>query len=218
MDYVISILPALLSGVQMTLAVFAITLLGAIPLGMIVAVGLLYRGKNPLAVAGKGLLNGYIWLFRGTPLLLQLIFVFYVLPLVHIVFDRFSAVIFTFILNYAAYFAEIYRGGFGAIEEGQFEAASVLNLTRWQTLRYVVIPQVLKVVLPSMGNEVINLVKDSSLVYVIGLGDLLRAGEVATARDVTLVPLVLVALLYLIMTLVLTLLQRRVEKAFSYYK
>ena len=218
MSYINSILPALLDGVKMTLGVFFLTLIGAIPLGMLVSVGLIQRGKNIVAKAGKAILSAYIWVFRGTPLLLQLIFVFYGLPLIGIVFDRFSAVIFTFILNYAAYFAEIYRGGFGAVEEGQFEAATVLNMTRWQTLRYVVIPQVLKIVLPSMGNEVINLVKDSSLVYVIGLGDLLRAGEVATSRDVTLVPLVLVAVIYLVMTLLLTLLQRRVEKSFSYYK
>ncbi|KRN25595.1 amino acid ABC transporter permease [Lacticaseibacillus camelliae] len=218
MSYINSILPALMDGVKMTLGVFFLTLIGAIPLGMLVSVGLIQRGKNILAKAGKAILSAYIWVFRGTPLLLQLIFVFYGLPLIGIVFDRFSAVIFTFILNYAAYFAEIYRGGFGAVEEGQFEAATVLNMTRWQTLRYVVIPQVLKIVLPSMGNEVINLVKDSSLVYVIGLGDLLRAGEVATSRDVTLVPLVLVAVIYLVMTLLLTLLQRRVEKSFSYYK
>ena len=218
MSYINSILPALLDGVKMTLGVFFLTLIGAIPLGMLVSVGLIQRGTNIVAKAGKAILSAYIWVFRGTPLLLQLIFVFYGLPLIGIVFDRFSAVIFTFILNYAAYFAEIYRGGFGAVEEGQFEAATVLNMTRWQTLRYVVIPQVLKIVLPSMGNEVINLVKDSSLVYVIGLGDLLRAGEVATSRDVTLVPLVLVAVIYLVMTLLLTLLQRRVEKSFSYYK
>lgn len=218
MSYINSIMPALMDGVKMTLGVFFLTLIGAIPLGMLVSVGLIQRGKNILAKAGKAILSAYIWVFRGTPLLLQLIFVFYGLPLIGIVFDRFSAVIFTFVLNYAAYFAEIYRGGFGAVEEGQFEAATVLNMTRWQTLRYVVIPQVLKIVLPSMGNEVINLVKDSSLVYVIGLGDLLRAGEVATSRDVTLVPLVLVAIIYLVMTLLLTLLQRRVEKSFSYYK
>lgn len=218
MSYINSIMPALLAGVKMTLGVFFLTLIGAIPLGMLVSVGLIQRGKNIFAKAGKAIIEAYIWIFRGTPLLLQLIFVFYGLPLIRIVFDRFSAVIFTFILNYAAYFAEIYRGGFGAVEEGQFEAATVLNMTRWQTLRFVVIPQVLKIVLPSMGNEVINLVKDSSLVYVIGLGDLLRAGEVATSRDVTLVPLVLVAIIYLIMTLALTLAQRRIEKAFSYYK
>ncbi len=218
MHYVFQILPALLAGVKTTLSVFCLTLIGAIPLGMLLSVGLMHKAKSWLGKLGNWLLTAYVWLFRGTPLLLQLIFVFYGLPLIGIVFDRFNAAIFAFILNYAAYFAEIFRGGFGAVEEGQFEAATVLNMTRWQTLRYVVIPQVLKIVLPSMGNEVINLVKDSSLVYVIGLGDLLRAGNVATARDVTLVPLVLVGAIYLVMTAVLTWGQKKVEKSFSYYR
>ncbi|KRK73229.1 amino acid ABC transporter permease [Lacticaseibacillus nasuensis JCM 17158] len=212
------ILPALLSGLKLTLGLFALTLVGALPLGMVLAVGLVPHVKSIIGRIINWVLTAYVWLFRGTPLLLQLIFVFYGLPLVGIVFDRFNAAAFAFILNYAAYFAEIFRGGFGAIEQGQFEAATVLNLTRWQTLRYVVIPQVLKIVLPSIGNEVINLVKDSSLVYVIGLGDLLRAGNVATSRDVTLVPLVLVGIIYLLLTAIFTFLQRRVEKAFAYYR
>jgi polar amino acid transport system permease protein len=211
-------LPALLSGLKLTLGLFALTLVGALPLGMVLAVGLVPHVKSIIGRIINWVLTAYVWLFRGTPLLLQLIFVFYGLPLVGIVFDRFNAAAFAFILNYAAYFAEIFRGGFGAIEQGQFEAATVLNLTRWQTLRYVVIPQVLKIVLPSIGNEVINLVKDSSLVYVIGLGDLLRAGNVATSRDVTLVPLVLVGIIYLLLTAIFTFLQRRVEKAFAYYR
>ncbi len=136
----------------------------------------------------------------------------------HIVFDRYSAALVAFILNYAAYFAEIFRGGFLAIDNGQFEASALLNMTRMQTLRYVVMPQVVKIVLPSVGNEVINLVKDSSLVYVIGLGDLLRAGNIASARDVTLVPLVMVGLIYLLLTLGLTVLLKRLEKAFAYYR
>ncbi|WP_056950433.1 amino acid ABC transporter permease [Lacticaseibacillus nasuensis] len=218
MTYIMQILPALLSGLKLTLGLFALTLVGALPLGMVLAVGLVPHVKSIIGRIINWVLTAYVWLFRGTPLLLQLIFVFYGLPLVGIVFDRFNAAAFAFILNYAAYFAEIFRGGFGAIEQGQFEAATVLNLTRWQTLRYVVIPQVLKIVLPSIGNEVINLVKDSSLVYVIGLGDLLRAGNVATSRDVTLVPLVLVGIIYLLLTAIFTFLQRRVEKAFAYYR
>ncbi|EPC63339.1 amino acid ABC transporter permease [Lacticaseibacillus paracasei subsp. paracasei Lpp14] len=185
---------------------------------MILSVGLIPKPKSILGKAGKGLLEGYVWVFRGTPLLLQLMFIFYGLPIIGLVFDRFSAALVAFILNYAAYFAEIFRGGFGAIDEGQFEASTVLNMTRWQALRYVVIPQVVKIVLPSIGNEVINLVKDSSLVYVIGLGDLLRAGNIASARDVTLVPLVLVGIIYLLLTLILTFLQKRIESAFSYYR
>ncbi|WP_130846764.1 ABC transporter permease subunit, partial [Lactiplantibacillus mudanjiangensis] len=130
------------------------------------------------------LLNLYVWLMRGTPLLLQLIFVFYGLPVIGIVFNRFDAALIAFILNYAAYFAEIFRGGFQAVDDGQIEAASVLGLTYPQTILKIIVPQTVKIVLPSVGNEVINLIKDSSLVYVIGIGDLLRAGNVASARDV----------------------------------
>lgn len=153
-----------------------------------------------------------------TPLLLQLIFVFYGLPLVGLTLGRFDAALFAFILNYTAYFAEIFRGGLQSIDKGQYESAKVLRLTYWQTIRKIVTPQVVKIVLPSIGNEVINLVKDSSLVYVIGIGDLLRAGNVATSRDVTLVPLVMVGVVYLVMTAVLTFILRKLEQYYSYWK
>ncbi len=155
---------------------------------------------------------------RGTPLLLQLIFVFYGLPLVGLTLGRFDAALFAFILNYTAYFAEIFRGGLQSIDKGQYESAKVLRLTYWQTIRKIVTPQVVKIVLPSIGNEVINLVKDSSLVYVIGIGDLLRAGNVATSRDVTLVPLVMVGVVYLVMTAILTFILRKLEQYYSYWK
>ena len=155
---------------------------------------------------------------RGTPLLLQLIFVFYGLPIIGIVFQRYDAALVAFILNYAAYFAEIFRGGFQSVSVGQYEAAKVLRLNYWQTVRKIIIPQVVKIVIPSIGNEVINLVKDSSLVYVIGLGDLFRAGNVATSRDVTLIPLLLVGLIYLILVGICTLVLRQVEKRYSYFK
>ena len=194
MHYVMEILPSLFQGAGMTLKLFFWTLLGSLPLGILVSLGLTSKFR-PL----QWLLELYVWLMRGTPLLLQLIFVFYGLPIVGIVFQRYDAALFAFILNYGAYFAEIFRGGFQSIDQGQYEAARVLRLSYGQTLRKIVIPQVVKIVIPSIGNEVINLVKDSSLVYVIGLGDLLRAGNVATARDVTLVPLLLVGLIYLIL-------------------
>lgn len=183
------------------------------PLGIIVSLGLTSKIK-PL----KWVLEMYVWLMRGTPLLLQLIFVFYGLPIIGIVFQRYDAALVAFILNYAAYFAEIFRGGLQSISQGQYEGARVLRLSYWQTVRKIVIPQVVKIVIPSIGNEVINLIKDSSLVYVIGLGDLLRAGNVATSRDVTLVPLLLVGLIYLLMVGVCTVILRWVEKRYSYYK
>ena len=147
-----------------------------------------------------------------------MIFVFYGLPLVGLTLGRFDAALFAFILNYTAYFAEIFRGGLQSIDKGQYESAKVLRLTYWQTIRKIVTPQVVKIVLPSIGNEVINLVKDSSLVYVIGIGDLLRAGNVATSRDVTLVPLVMVGVVYLVMTAVLTFILRKLEQYYSYWK
>lgn len=212
-QYISSILPSLFQGAALTLQIFFWTLIGSLPLGILVSLGLISKIR-PL----KWVLEIYVWLMRGTPLLLQLVFVFYGLPIIGIVFQRYDAALVAFILNYAAYFAEIFRGGFQAIDEGQFEAARVLRLSYWQTLRKIVIPQVVKIVIPSIGNEVINLVKDSSLVYVIGLGDLLRAGNVATARDVTLVPLLLVGLIYLILVGICTLILRKVEQRYAYFK
>jgi polar amino acid transport system permease protein len=213
MNYIWDILPALLQGAGMTLKVFFFTLLGSIPLGILIAF-ILQNSFKPL----RYLIDLYIWLMRGTPLLLQLIFVFYGLPLIGIVFERYDAALFAFILNYAAYFAEIFRGGIAAIPQGQYEAAKVLRLTPFQTVTRIILPQVIKIVLPSIGNEVINLVKDTSLIYVLGLGDLLRAGKIAMSRDVTLIPLVLVGVLYLLFTAILTFASKKIEKFYQYYK
>lgn len=213
MDYIISIMPSLITGAKMTLILFFWTLIVSIPLGIIVSLGLLSRFK-PLRL----ILKFYIWIMRGTPLLLQLIFIFYGLPIIGIIFQRYDAALFAFILNYTAYFAEIFRGGFQSIPVGQYESARVLRLSYWQTLSHIIIPQVSKIVIPSIGNEVINLVKDTSLVYVIGLGELLRAGNVATARDVTPVPLVIVGIIYLMMTGIASFLLKKIEHNFAKWK
>lgn len=213
MNYIISIMPSILSGAKMTLLLFFWTIIISIPLGIIVSLGLLSHIK-----VLRLFLKFYVWIMRGTPLLLQLIFIFYGLPIIGIIFQRYNAALFAFILNYTAYFAEIFRGGFQAVPSGQYESAQVLQLSYWQTLRYIVIPQVSKIVIPSIGNEVINLVKDTSLVYVIGLGELLRAGNVATARDVTLVPLVLVGIIYLMMTGITSYLLKKIEQSYSKWK
>lgn len=213
MNYIETILPSLISGAGMTLKVFFWTIVGAIPLGVLAGLGL----KSNIAPL-RWVLNGYIWLMRGTPLLLQLIFVFYGLPIIGIVFQRYDAALFAFILNYAAYFAEIFRGGIQGIPQGQYEAAKVLHLSPLQTQRKIILPQMFKSVVPPIGNEVINLIKDSSLVYVIGLGDLLRAGNIAAARDVTLAPFIMVGIIYLLLTAVTTLALRALEKHYSYYK
>ena len=213
MNYILSIMPSLFAGAKMTLILFFWTLITAIPLGIIVSLGLLSYFK-PLRLV----LKFYIWIMRGTPLLLQLIFIFYGLPIVGIIFQRYDAALFAFILNYTAYFAEIFRGGFQSIPIGQYESARVLRLNYWQTLTHIIIPQVSKIVIPSIGNEVINLVKDTSLVYVIGLGELLRAGNVATARDVTLIPLMIVGIIYLLMTGIASFLLKKIERNFAKWK
>lgn len=214
MDYIWSILPSLLDGLKMTFGVFGLTLLGSLPLGMVVAAAL----RSDLDVL-RGIMNVYIWIMRGTPLLLQIVFVYYGLSLAQIAtFPRFEAAVLTFILNYAAYFAEIFRGGFQGISQGQYEGAKVLGFSPFQTFKLIILPQVTKAVMPAIGNEVVNLVKDSSLVYVIGLGDLMRAGNIAAARDVTLIPYILVGILYLGLTAVATIVMRQIEHRLNYYR
>jgi len=212
MNYMLEILPSLLEGLKMTLGVFALTLIGSLPLGVLVALA----QKSEFFVV-RWITNAYVTIMRGTPLLLQIVFVYYGLSLANIVtLPRFEAAVLTFVLNYAAYFAEIFRGGMQSVSQGQFDGAKVLGFSRWQTMRYIVLPQVFKTVMPSVGNEVISLVKDSSLVYVIGLGDLMRAGNIAVARDVTLVPYLMVGALYLLLTVVLTSILRSIENRLNY--
>src|SRR5699024_6100965 len=131
---------------------------------------------------------------------------------------RSDAAVVTFILNYTAYFAETFRGGIHIIPDVLNDSENVLGLSKLQTMRNIVMTQVLKIVMPSVGNEVVNLVKDSSLVYVIGLGDLMRAGNIAASRDVTLVPYLLVGLVYLVLIAIATIVQRRMESKMNYYR
>ena len=213
MSYVLEILLALLNGALVSLEVFCIVIILSIPLGIILAFLMQIKFK-PL----NWLLTIYVWIMRGTPLLLQLIFFYYVLPSVGIVFDRLPAAILAFTLNYAAYFAEIFRGGIDAIPKGQYEAAKVLKFSQLQTIRYIILPQVVKIVLPSVFNEVINLVKDSSLVYVLGVGDLLLESRTASNRDASLAPMFVAGAIYLLLVGVVTLASKRIEKKFNFYK
>ena len=206
------------TGMLITTEIFVLTLVFSLPLGMVLAFGRMARLK-----VLSFLTKLYISIMRGTPLMLQLMVVYfgpYYLFGIKIKSNnyRLIAAMIGFVINYAAYFAEIFRGGYQAIDKGQFEAATVLKMSRWQTFRYVIMGQITKIVLPSIGNETINLIKDSSLVYVIGIGDLLRAGNIAASRDVTLVPYLLVGVIYLFLTFILTVAQKRVEKRFAFYR
>ncbi|UVF03482.1 amino acid ABC transporter permease [Streptococcus equinus] len=213
MSYISQVLPSLLDGATVTLQVFCIVIVLSIPIGAILAFLMQIKFK-PL----QWLLTLYVWIMRGTPLLLQLIFFYYVLPSVGVVMDRMPAAILAFTLNYAAYFAEIFRGGIAAIPKGQYEAAKVLKLNQLQTIHYIILPQVFKIVLPSVFNEIINLVKDSSLVYVLGVGDLLLASKTAANRDATLAPMFVAGAIYLLMIGIVTLISKQTEKKFDYYK
>lgn len=213
MSYILQVLPSLLDGAKITLQVFFIVIILSIPLGAVFAF-LMKVNFKPL----QWFLTLYVWIMRGTPLLLQLIFFYYVLPSVGVTFDRMPAAILAFTMNYAAYFAEIFRGGIEAIPKGQYEAAKVLKLTSFQTIQHIILPQVFKIVLPSVFNEVINLVKDSSLVYVLGVGDLLLASKTAANRDATLAPMFIAGLIYLLLIGIVTIISKQVEKKFSYYK
>ena len=157
-------------------------------------------------------------IMRGTPLLLQLIFIYYVLPSIGIRLDRLPAAIIAFVLNYAAYFAEIFRGGIDTIPKGQYEAAKVLKFNSFDTVRYIILPQVTKIVLPSVFNEVMSLVKDTSLVYALGISDLILASRTAANRDASLVPMFLAGAIYLILIGIVTILAKKVEKKYSYYR
>ena len=161
MEYLINILPSLIKGALITIEIFFLVLILSIPLGVFIAFIMRFNIK-----VLNYFLNIYIWVMRGTPLLLQLIFIYYVLPSVGIRFDRLPAAILAFTLNYAAYFAEIFRGGIESIPKGQYEAAKVLKFTQFQTIRFIILPQVIKIVLPSVFNEIMSLVKDTSLVCV----------------------------------------------------
>lgn len=207
MNYILEILPSLLSGAATTLQVFALVLVFSIPLGIMLAFSMQIRLK-PL----QWLLHIYIWIMRGTPLLLQLIFIYYILPSIGVRLDRIPAAIIAFTLNYAAYFAEIFRGGISSIPTGQYEAAKVLKFTPVQTIRLIILPQVVKIVLPSVFNEVIT------LVYALGISDLILASRTAANRDASLAPMFLAGLIYLLLIGLATLAAKQVEKKFSYYK
>ena len=215
MDYILSILGPLAEGSLVTLQLFLITLLLAVPLGLALALVRISR-----FTAASQAVNGYIWLMRGTPLMLQLLFIYYALPFVPVIGIRlpdFPAAIVAFALNYAAYFAEIFRAGIQSIDRGQYEGAKVLGFSYGQTMRRIVLPQVVKRILPPMSNETITLVKDTSLIYVLALNDLLRAARGIVQRDFTITPFIVAAGFYLLMTLVLTWFFQRLEKRHAVY-
>lgn len=213
MDMITSLMPQVLDGLSKTLLVFLLTLVISIPLGVLVSLGRTSKIKVLEKITGF-----YILIMRGTPLLLQIIFIFFGLPAIGISVDRLPAAVTAFVLNYAAYFAEIFRGGILSIDKGQYEGAKVLGLSSKDTFFRIVLPQTIKKVLPPASNEIINLVKDTSLVYVVGLDELLKVGKAAANKYSSLVPLLIVGIVYLILIAVVTKVLSRLEKKYSYYE
>lgn len=212
MEYLLSLLPAMLAGTTITLKLFCLTLIMSLPLGVVGAMARISQFK-PLNL----LMQLYVWLFRGTPLLLQLLFMYYGLLIAGIRLERFTAAVLAFVLNYSAYFTEIYRGGIQSIDRGQYEAAHVLGLNHFQTMTRIILPQMFKMVLPPTSNEVINLIKDTSLIYAIGVSELLRVAKTAAVRDFNGTPFLVAAIFYLIMTGLIQQFFKWLEKKYDYY-
>lgn len=203
----------MINGLGIVLSFFIITLALSIPFGFLIAI--LRRSKiKPIQYISKF----YILVMRGTPLLLQLIVIFYGLPLLGITFDRFTSGIIAFFLNYAAYFAEIFRGGIDSIDKGQREAALVLGFDKITMYKRIILPQVIKRILAPMSNEVITLIKDTSLVYILGLNDILRLAQIQSIREVSLFPLIEVGIIYLILVSIITQGFKILENKYSYYR
>ncbi|MGG3561061.1 amino acid ABC transporter permease [Neobacillus rhizosphaerae] len=215
-DYIISILKPMLEGAQMTVLLFCIAIVVSIPLGFLLTLAVGSRFK-PLSLIAEA----YIYVMRGTPLLLQLLFICFGLPMIpvigeYLVLDRFVAACLGFILNYAAYFAEIFRGGLLAIDKGQYEASQVLGLNKWQTLTRVILPQMFRIALPAVANESVTLVKDTALLYAVAVPELLHFAQTAVNRDFTIVPFFVAGIIYLIMTLILTMLFKWMERRLKF--
>ncbi len=213
MNYLLGLMPQVLEGLKVTLEIFILTLVLSIPLGIIV--GLMRTSKSIIL---RKISGAYVLIMRGTPLLLQIIVIFFGLPLLGITFDRFPSAIIAFTLNYGAYFGEIFRAGIQSIDEGQIEAAEVLGITPKDTFFRIILPQAFKTVLPPVANEITTLVKDTSLVYIVGMDELLKVGKIASDRDVSLLPLLVVGAVYLIVIGILSKLLKKLEYKYDYYK
>ena len=213
MDYIISIIPQMLMGTVDTLRLFFITIVLAIPLGILLAFCRVSSFKLL-----RDVVAAYVYVLRGTPLMLQLLFVYFGLPFIPVIgirLDDFPAAVLAFVLNYGAYFCEIFRAGLQAIPRGQFEAAKTLGMNYVQTMKRIILPQVFKIILPPVSNETITLVKDTSLIYVLAMNDLLRTTRNLVQRDFNIMPFVVAAVFYLVMSMILTYGFNKLEKHFA---
>ncbi len=212
-----TVLLQLSGGLVVSVEIFFLTLLFSLPLGLVVAFGRM--SKNGIL---RTITKVYISIMRGTPLMLQLIVVYFgPYYLFHVRISaayRFIAVIIGFAVNYAAYFAEIYRGGIESMPRGQYEAAQVLGYNKMQTFFLIILPQVVKRILPSVTNEIITLVKDTSLAFVIAVAEMFTVAKQIAAAETTVIPLMIAGAYYYVFNLVVALAMEKVEKHYRYYE
>ena len=214
MDYILRILPNMFAGLGVSAQIFLITIVLSLPIGILLALVRISK----VAVFRK-LAEIYIYVMRGTPLMLQIMFIYYGLPLMlNVQISDFPAAILAFVANYAAYFAEIFRGGIQSIPKGQYEGAKVLGFTYRQTMWHIVLPQVVKRVIPPLGNETITLLKDTSLVYILAMNDLMRVTRAFVQRDFDTMPFLVAAVFYLVCTAILKKILAYVEKRYAVYE
>jgi polar amino acid transport system permease protein len=208
------LLVAMLKSTGVSIEIFFLTLVFSLPLALIIAMGRMSKIKVLSRVT-----NVFLLIIRGTPLMLQLIFVYFAPPYIfgHGM-GRFTAAIVAMVINYACYFAEIYRGGIQSIPVGQYEAAKVLGFTKGQTFFRIVLPQVVKHITPAMGNEVITLVKDTALVQVLGVAELFHVAQTQSGRLVSVMPLFIAGVFYFIMNWLVSKAFDLLEKKLDYYK
>ena len=207
----------LLSGLLVSAEIFAFTLLLALPLGLLVALGRM--SANPVV---SQVFRLYISVVRGTPLMLQILFVYfapyYLFGMSLARYPRLLATVLAFSMNYAAYFAEIYRGGILAVEAGQWEAAKALGLGRRLTFLRIVLPQMVKRVIPAVGNEVITLVKDTSLAFTIAATEMFTLAKQLSSANTTMAPLVAAGVFYYVFNYLVAWAMERIERRFAYYR
>ena len=204
----------MLDGMEVTLSIFFLTLLLSIPLGMLIA-----QGRMAASKWVRGPLSFYIYIMRSTPLMLQIMFIYFWLPTVlPFRVDRFIAVIFAFAINYAAYFAEIFRGGIQSIPVGQYEAGKVLGYTKGQTFFRIVLPQVLKRVLLPVTNEIITLIKDTALASTVAVVELMTIAKKQVSGSSSIEPYFVAIIMYLILNGVAEQLCKLCERKLSYYQ
>ena len=204
----------IISGLSTSLKIFIITLIFSIPLGTIIA---LFKDSKNVIIST--LIKIYILLIRGTPMILQIIFVYFAPYYLFIItYDRFTAIIIAFVINYAAYFSEIFRSGLSSIPNGQYEASYTLGLNKFQTFVLIILPQVIKKILPASSNEVISLIKTTSLAQIIGISEMFSLAQKQSSYNFSILPLIIAGGYYLILVFIISIIFNKFENKLKYYK